>query len=297
MTISLKHAFQSAKGDGTDSTLVRPSNWNAEHTITLAADKLIGRATAGTGAAEEIPCTSLARQILAATDTATILAALGIGAATTGDVKLTLKTAADSGWLIFDDGTFGNVGSGASQRQNADTQNLFNLLFANINDTNAPLLTSAGAGTTRAAQTNAATAWAANCRMSLPKALGRALAIAGSGSGLTARVLGATVGNETVALAIGELPQHNHGVFLNDPGHAHSYTAGGSSLVTGYTSGGLGPPGAVGGASTTGSNTTGISVRSAAAGGGTANQTADTGSGTAHNNMQPSSFLNAMVKL
>jgi hypothetical protein len=55
MTISLKHAFTSAKTDGTDSTLIQPSNWNAEHTITLAAGKIIGRDTSGAGAAQELP--------------------------------------------------------------------------------------------------------------------------------------------------------------------------------------------------------------------------------------------------
>ena len=54
MTISLKHSFQSLKADGTDSSLVQPSNWNAEHQLTLASGKLVGRTTAGTGAAEEI---------------------------------------------------------------------------------------------------------------------------------------------------------------------------------------------------------------------------------------------------
>lgn len=54
MAISLKHAFQSAKADGADASLVRPSNWNAEHTLTLAASRLLGRATASAGAAEEI---------------------------------------------------------------------------------------------------------------------------------------------------------------------------------------------------------------------------------------------------
>lgn len=54
MTISLKHAFTSAKADGTDSTLIQPSNWNAEHTLTLATSRLVGRTTAGAGAAEEI---------------------------------------------------------------------------------------------------------------------------------------------------------------------------------------------------------------------------------------------------
>lgn len=54
MTVSLKHAFTSAKADGGDTTLVQPSNWNAEHTLTMATNKLLGRSTAGTGAAEEI---------------------------------------------------------------------------------------------------------------------------------------------------------------------------------------------------------------------------------------------------
>lgn len=54
MAISLKHAFNSAKADGTDSTLVQPSNWNAEHTLTLAGARLLGRGAAGNGAAEEI---------------------------------------------------------------------------------------------------------------------------------------------------------------------------------------------------------------------------------------------------
>jgi len=54
MAVSLKHSFQSAKADGADSTLVQPSSWNAEHTLTLATNKLLGRSTAGTGAAEEI---------------------------------------------------------------------------------------------------------------------------------------------------------------------------------------------------------------------------------------------------
>lgn len=54
MAISLKHNFTSAVADEGDTSLVRPSNWNAEHTLTLATARLIGRTTAGTGAAEEI---------------------------------------------------------------------------------------------------------------------------------------------------------------------------------------------------------------------------------------------------
>jgi hypothetical protein len=54
MAVSLKHAFQSAKADGADASLVRPSNWNAEHTLTLAGSRLLGRANSVAGAAEEI---------------------------------------------------------------------------------------------------------------------------------------------------------------------------------------------------------------------------------------------------
>lgn len=54
MTVSLKHAFESAKEDSADASLVQPSNWNAEHSLTCASGILIGRATAGTGNAEEI---------------------------------------------------------------------------------------------------------------------------------------------------------------------------------------------------------------------------------------------------
>ena len=56
MTVSLKHAFTSGIADSGDITLVQPSNWNAEHTLTLAQGNILGRlAAAGTGAATEIP--------------------------------------------------------------------------------------------------------------------------------------------------------------------------------------------------------------------------------------------------
>ena len=54
MTISVKHKFTSAKSDSADTSLVRPSNWNDEHDLTLASDTILGRDTAGTGAVEEI---------------------------------------------------------------------------------------------------------------------------------------------------------------------------------------------------------------------------------------------------
>lgn len=54
MTISLKHGFTSAKTDSGDTTIVRPVNWNAEHVLQQATNRLLGRSTAGTGDTEEI---------------------------------------------------------------------------------------------------------------------------------------------------------------------------------------------------------------------------------------------------
>jgi hypothetical protein len=34
MALTITHSFISSKPDGTDSSLVKPSNWNANHTIT-----------------------------------------------------------------------------------------------------------------------------------------------------------------------------------------------------------------------------------------------------------------------
>lgn len=59
MTISLKHAFNNPKSDGGDATVVRPSNWNAEHVLTLASARVLGRVTAGDGAAEELDAAAI----------------------------------------------------------------------------------------------------------------------------------------------------------------------------------------------------------------------------------------------
>ena len=54
MTISLKHLKTSTVPDGGDPSLIQPSDWNQEHTLSCSTNKLIGRSTAGTGSAEEI---------------------------------------------------------------------------------------------------------------------------------------------------------------------------------------------------------------------------------------------------
>lgn len=87
MAISLKHAFTSPKSDGTDSTLVQPSNWNAEHVISLATGKLIGRSTAGTGNAEEIAVSSNFSLSAGTLDLASTVSVAALNAS--GDVNFT----------------------------------------------------------------------------------------------------------------------------------------------------------------------------------------------------------------
>lgn len=274
MTIEVKHKFQSLKGDGSDLTQVQPSNWNDTHDMTMATGKVLGRATVGVGPVEELPAGTAGLSLLAAATSAD-LAALGLP--TTGDIKLTLKNVADSGWLLFNDTTFGSAASGATSRSDS-YQALYLLLWANISNTYAPV-TGGRSGTALAD-------WLANKPMALPKMLGRALAIAGSGTGLTARSLGEAMGAETTTLTAAQIPAHTHPNSLNDPGHSHpvSPNPGGffGSGGNGGASGGSGIAAAV----VIGS-TTGITITNAA----------NTGGGGAHTNMQPTSFLNAMVKV
>jgi hypothetical protein len=148
---------------------------------------------------------------------------------TTGDVKLTFKTTADAGWIMMNDGSIGDASSGATYA-NVNTQNLFNLFYANCADADVPLQTSTGTATTRSAQGTAAAAWTAHCRMVLPKALGRMLAVSGAGAGLTSRSLGSATGAETHTQSAGEVVAHAHNS-TGGGGDPFALTAGGTVAV------------------------------------------------------------------
>jgi hypothetical protein len=180
---------------------------------------------------------------------------------TTGDLKPTHKTVPDAGWILLNDGAIGDALSGAGNRANADTAALFALYYNNYSDTLCPLATSAGAPTTRAAQGTSSAAFAAHCRMGLPLALGRALAVAGLGSGLTNRVLGSTIGTETITPSIATMVNH-----------AHNYND---------CTQGPGPQVLLGGTTPLGASV----------------PTSPTGGNTPFNNMQPATFVNVLVKL
>lgn len=102
MTVSLKHSFQSAKGDGTDATLVQPSNWNAEHTLTLAADSVLGRGSTS-GAATEISCTSFGRSVIACTDQNALGTLISSQQFTPSDVSVTFGKLATATVATFNE--------------------------------------------------------------------------------------------------------------------------------------------------------------------------------------------------
>lgn len=184
----------------------------------------------------------------------TVVATLPVGSAafSTGDIKLTLKTTADTGWVMCADKSIGSTASTATGRANDDTNALFLLLWNGFSNTLCPV--SSGRGSSAAAD------WTANKTITMTLMLGRVLAVSGTGSGLTARTLGSTVGAEAVAVP---LPAHTHTLDVYG-----SDGAGGSTQATG--------------------NTTGATTETTSSSG--------VGSPTL-STMQPTSFLNAMVKL
>ncbi len=205
----------------------------------------------------------------------------------TGDVKPTFKTSADAGWVMMNDGSIGNAGSGATARASADCAALFALLWTNVTNAWAPLQDVSGTPVGRGA--SAASDWSALRRLVLPKALGRALCAAGWGAGLTARALGETLGEEAHALTPAENAAHSHGVgtLVTDSTGAHTHSVHNQGTAAGGTADWLSGPGA--GSGSTGSAGAHTHALSGA--------TASAGSGLPHNTLQPSFFLNIMVKL
>ena len=89
--------------------------------------------------------------------------------------------------------------------------------------------------------------------------------------------LGATGGGQNVSMALANLIQHDHAVFLNDPGHAHATDAIKGGGVGTANPGGVSP---VGAAANVFAATTGITIWSDGAGVGTQNKVGKTGSAT-----------------
>lgn len=173
----------------------------------------------------------------------------------TGDIKAGYWTSAPGGWIAMDDGSIGNAGSGATNRENQDTFQLYKTVYDAVSDTYAPV----SGGRTG----NAINDFIAGKTLTLPRALGRALAGAGAGSGLTSRSLGEYLGSETISIAA--MPAHNH------PGSTVSIQS-----VLGAT---------------------GSSVSWSLPGGSTSVSVASQGGSAADGNMSPTSYFNVFIKL
>jgi microcystin-dependent protein len=191
-----------------------------------------------------------------------------------GDVRLTLRAAADPGWLLCNDQTIGNASSGAFY---ADIilQDLYTVLWTSVSQANAPVTGGRGA--------SALADWNAQKPMLLTKMLGRALALAGTGAGLSARALGDAVGEETHLLTTPELPAHTHTATVSPNPHNHTVGPAPDNISQSLAPGGFGV--ATSGTTTYTTSSTSLTVTNA-----------NTGGGGPHNNIPPEGFLNAQIK-
>ena len=201
----------------------------------------------------------------------------------TGVVADFVGATAPTGWVLLSGLTIGDASSGATGRAHADTSALFTLLWNSMADAEAPV--PGGRGATAAAD------YAAHKTITLPDARGRVVAGKDNMSGVSANrlttpldgdTLGAAAGVESHALTTAELAVHTHGI--TDPGHTHAPSGGGNFAVNRSGANDMGSGSDMTYATTTASATTGITA-------------ANTGSGTAHPNVQPTLVLNKIIKL
>lgn len=148
----------------------------------------------------------------------------------TGEIFMRFGTSARSGAVRCNGRTIGSASSGASERANADCEDLFLFLYAQ----DASLAVSGGRGA------NAASDWAANKTIALPDFRDRApFGLGGMGnsaagliadslvdSSETSDTLGATFGASTVTLTTTELPAHTHTGTTGTESQSHAHNMG-----------------------------------------------------------------------
>jgi microcystin-dependent protein len=213
----------------------------------------------------------------------------------TGMLEPFYGTSSPSGWVRCNGRTIGNAASGATERANADTEDLYVHLWT----VDATLTVSSGRGATAAGD------YAANKTIALPDCRDRTMsalaAMGNSDAGLvadsyvdggeTSSDLGATAGLDDVTLTIANLAAHTHpGTTASNGDHTHGLnvllsTSEGGSAVTAYH-GGTNTHNSAGAGSTT---STGAHTHTFT--------TDSTGGGTAHNNMPPTMFVTVLIKL
>jgi hypothetical protein len=150
----------------------------------------------------------------------------------TGDVWWSLRNGTRAGAVRLNGRTIGDAASGASERANADTADLFAFLWDNL--ANAQAAVSGGRGATAAAD------FAANKTIALPDARGAGLIGFDTMGNAAASLLGAApvvsggpatagsiLGANTHTLGSGEIPSHAHSFAATTSaagGHSHAYS-------------------------------------------------------------------------
>lgn len=135
----------------------------------------------------------------------------GKGGASTGDVKLTLRATPDPGWIMCNDGSIGNRLSYATTRAEDDTKALFKMLWEAVPSLGIRMRIHTGDIIDWQRGESAEEDFDANRQLVIPRMLGRALALAGQGVGLTNRALGFAGGAEVTALGSTQAANHRHG--------------------------------------------------------------------------------------
>lgn len=210
---------------------------------------------------------------------------------TTGMLVCAYQTGTKAGYVRANGRTIGSASSGASERANADCEDLFEHLW----DEDSNLSVSGGRGA------NAASDWAANKTITLPDFRDRIIIGLGDmGNSDANRIadtltdddnttLGATAGASTHTLTTAQIPGHTHtfsGTTSTDGAHTHTSQIGGADANGGIAADGAGP--VTGNAPTTGDGAHNHTY---------SGTTSSTGSGEAHNNIQPGMFATIYIKL
>jgi microcystin-dependent protein len=280
MSLSVTHAFVSAKADGTDNTKVQPSNWNAGHVLTALVDSILGTDSSST-TVKELSCTAAGRALLAAASVAAQKATLNIAEIPIGGgfhwFSDTLPPANGSvvwGWAngqAISRVTYATLFTlWGTQYGTGDGSSTFNVI-----DVRETVLVGKGGmgGTGSRSLISHLTGYNALPANSTP------------------------IGEGRHTMTNPELVAHNHGV--TDPGHIHGVTDPGhshggvfSTTGIGYQAGGAGATTINSAASTAAANT-GISINSVSTGISIQN----TGSSTPFNVVQPSFPCNYVIRL
>lgn len=233
-----------------------------------------------------------------------------------------------TGYVWANGQTIGDASSNATGRANADTLDLFTVLWGSYSNTVLPILTSGGVASTRGV--SAVADFGAHKQLPVPDkrenvsvGLGNMGGTSDPGritlasAGFNPTTLGASGGVESVALTSGQNAAHTHSGTTDTDG-AHTHTAEGcngqaasgsyTDYYTGTAQNGLNVPGNPGSGFATsvssnqcmmGAQTNAFPLRAKSSGSAHAHAftTSSSGSGTAHTNVQPTLVSNFIIAL